>query len=81
MSDIDLIQQIEEQKIFIKRLQQAHSTQLKNIKSMLLHESIKHLKKNVDKVVKKLTEEHHQLIAKFLAFKQRHENYIDGCDK
>ena len=80
MSDIDLIQQIEEQKIFIKRLQQAHQTQIKNIKSMLMHESIKHLKANCDKVVKRLTIEHHNIIAKFLAFKQRTLSDVDGRD-
>ena len=47
---------------------------------MLMHESIKHLKANCDKVVKRLTIEHHGIIAKFLAFKQRTISHVGGRD-
>ena len=71
MSEVELIQQIEEMRLFIKRLEQAHTIQMKNIKAMIMSESVHYLKKNCDKVVKMLTLEHHKLIQSFLAFKKR----------
>ena len=67
--------------MFIQRLEKAHTIQMRNIKAMILSESIKYLKENCDKVVRKLTLEHHKLVQQFIAFKARTAKDLEGAQK
>ena len=48
---------------------------------MIQSESIKFLKENSDKVVKKLTLEHHKLVQQFISFKDRTAKDLEGAQK
>ena len=54
---------------------------MKNLKSVILNESVKYLKSNCAKVVNKLTQEHHKVIKQFLAYKERTQRDLDIARK
>lgn len=50
---------------------------MKNLKSVILAETIKYFKQSTVSINKLLTKEHHNIIKQFLAFKQRTAEEIE----
>ena len=62
MSEIELYQQLEEQRFMIRRLDAAHNIQMNNLKKIIFKEALNYIKETCAKVVNHLTGEHHKLI-------------------